>query len=203
MNRTYLALGFAAALWGVVFALTPVNFWVVMAGAALLVAAYALYFGREELKGLFAYKTGTIMAGLAGAVFLYAIFVIGSWTSRELLPFAHDEISGIYDLRRAAPRWVIVLLLGAVIAPCEEIFWRGYIQSTLAYRFGDTRGLLLMATGYALVHFWAWNFMLIASAFVCGLFWGYLFHRLRSLLPCIISHVIWDLAVFVYYPIAH
>ena len=201
MNRLYIGLGLAAALWGIAFALNPLNFWIEISGATLIVAAFGVYAGRDEFKGIFTYRSGMIMAGIAGAIFLYVIFVIGSWTSREILPFASGEIGSIYELRALAPKWAVVTLLAAVIAPCEEIFWRGYVQSTLAFRFGDIRGWLLMAAAYALVHIWSGNFMLVASAFVCGLFWGYLLYRFKSLVPCLISHIIWDLAVFVYYPI--
>jgi membrane protease YdiL (CAAX protease family) len=201
VTRLYVGLGLAAALWAVVFALNPVNFWVGITAATLIVAGFAVYAGRDELKGLFSHRTGMIMAGIAGAGFLYVIFVIGSWASREILPFAGREIGSIYEIRDLAPRWAVVLTLALVIAPCEEIFWRGYVQSSLAFRFGDVRGWLLMAAVYALVHVWSGNFMLVAAAFVCGLFWGYLFYRFKSLVPCLISHIIWDLVVFVYYPI--
>lgn len=201
MRRLYIGLGLAAALWGAVFALNPFNFWIEITAATLIVAGFAVYAGRDELKGLFTHRSGTIIAGIAGAIFLYVIFVIGAWISREMLPFAHGQIGSIYEIRDLAPRWVVVLLLAAIIAPAEEIFWRGYVQSTLAFRFGDVRGWLLMAAVYSLVHIWSWNFMLVASAFVCGLSWGYLLYRFKSLLPCLISHVLWDLAVFVYYPI--
>lgn len=201
MNRLYMGLGMAAALWAVVFALNPLNFWIEISAATLTVAAFAVYAGRDDLKGLFSYKAGMIMAGIAGAIFLYVIFVIGSWVSREILPFASREIGSIYEIRELAPRWVVVLLLAAVIAPCEEIFWRGYVQGALAFRFGDVRGWLMMAAAYALVHIWSGNFMLVAAAFACGLFWGYLLYRFKSLVPCLISHIIWDLVIFVYYPI--
>jgi hypothetical protein len=141
------------------------------------------------------------MAGIGGAILLYVIFVIGSWVSRQVLPFAPDQIASVYEISETAPRWVVVTLLAVIIAPCEEIFWRGYIQSTLAFNVGDARGWLLMAAAYALVHAWSWNLMLVGSALVGGLFWGFMFYRLKSLIPCIISHVLWDLAVFVYYPI--
>ena len=201
MNRLYLGPGLAAALWAVVFALNPLNFWIEITTATLIIAGFAIYAGRGDLKTLFFYRSGVIIAGVAGTIFLYVIFVIGAWISRELLPFAHEQIGSIYEIRNLAPRWVVVLLLAAIIAPAEEIFWRGYVQSTFAFRFGDVRGWLLMSAAYALVHIWSWNFMLVASALVCGLSWGYLFYRFKSLLPCVISHVLWDLAVFVYYPI--
>jgi membrane protease YdiL (CAAX protease family) len=201
MNRLYLGLGTAAALWGVVFALEPLNFWTDITAATLIVAAFALCFGREDLKAAVSYRAGMIMAGIGGAAILYVIFVIGSWASRQILPFAPDQIASIYEIRDTAPRWAVVMLLAVIIAPCEEIFWRGYVQSTLAFNIGDARGWLLMAAAYALIHAWSWNLILVGSAFVCGLVWGLLFYRLKSLIPCIISHVLWDLAVFVYYPI--
>lgn len=201
MKRLYVGLGIAAAIWAIVFALNPVNFWVEISAATLIIAAYGFYVGREEMVLLFSYRAGMIMAGIAGAAFLYVIFVIGSWTSKEIITFAGDEIGAIYEIRTLAPRWIMIPLLVLIIAPCEEIFWRGYVQSTLAFHFGDIRGWLLMAAAYSLVHIWAWNFMLMVSAFICGVFWGYLLLRFKSLLPCIISHVLWDLIVFVYYPI--
>jgi membrane protease YdiL (CAAX protease family) len=201
VKRTYLGLALAAALWAVVFALKLFNFWAAISVATALVAGYAVCCAKDELRGLFNYKAGMIMAGIAGALLLYVIFVIGGWASRTLLPLASDEISSIYELRGTAPRWLLIVLLAALIAPCEEIFWRGFVQSTFSYRFGDVRGWLLMACVYALVHIWAWNLVLVGSALVCGLFWGFLMYRLKSLLPCIISHVLWDLAVFVFYPL--
>ena len=201
MSRLYLGLGLAAALWGVVFGLSPLRFWPEMAASTLLLAAFAIYHSKEELRGLFRYRAGMIIAGVAAAAFLYVLFVIGSWASRRLLPFAPNEIAGIYALRELAPPWAVAPLLAVVIAPCEEIFWRGYVQNTIAFRFGDSRGWILMAAVYALVHVWSLNVMLVASALVCGLFWGFLFFRFKSLIPCLISHVLWDLAVFVYYPI--
>ncbi len=188
-------------MWGVVFALDPLNFWVDITGASLLLAAVAVYYGRDELKGLFFYRPGMFVAAMAGAVFLYVIFVIGGWASRELLPFAAQQIADVYEIRGLAPSWAMAVLLAIVIAPCEELFWRGYVQSALTFQFDDVRGWLLTALAYALVHIWSWNLMLVASALVVGLFWGYLFYRYKSLLPALISHVLWDLAVFVYYPI--
>lgn len=201
MSRLYLGLGIAAAAWGLTFAVGPLNFWASMTAATLLVAAYAVYFGRDELRPAFAHRAGMLMAGIGSAILLYVIFVIGSWVSRQVFPFAPDQIASIYGIRETAPRWVVAALLTVVIAPCEEVFWRGYVQSTLEFNVGDARGWLLMAATYALVHAWSWNLMLVGSALVCGLFWGFLFYRLKSLIPCIISHVLWDLAVFVYYPI--
>ena len=55
---------------------------------------------------------------------------------------------------------------------------------------------------YALVHIWALNFMLVVSAAVVGGVWG-LLYRLwpKSLWTLIVSHAVWDVVVFLIFPI--
>ena len=48
----------------------------------------------------------------------------------------------------------------------------------------------------------ALNFMLLVAAAICGLFWGLIYQRERSLVPVIISHSLWDLIIFVLYPLS-
>ncbi len=40
------------------------------------------------------------------------------------------------------------------------------------------------------------------AAFVCGLFWGPMMWKSRSLRPGMISHAVWDLGIFVLSPMA-
>jgi membrane protease YdiL (CAAX protease family) len=43
--------------------------------------------------------------------------------------------------------------------------------------------------------------MLFLAALICGLFWGALFKRYRSVWPVLISHALWDVAIFLLFPI--
>ena len=55
---------------------------------------------------------------------------------------------------------------------------------------------------YTLVHFFSFNFMLIMAALVCGAVWGGLYWLFPNRLPAIIlSHALWDAAVFIWFPI--
>jgi len=40
----------------------------------------------------------------------------------------------------------------------------------------------------------------VLAAALCGVFWGYLYLRLRSVWLNVISHLVWDLAVFMFFP---
>jgi hypothetical protein len=43
--------------------------------------------------------------------------------------------------------------------------------------------------------------MLLVAAAVCGFFWGWLYQREQSLIPVIVSHSIWDVLVFILFPL--
>ena len=88
------------------------------------------------------------------------------------------------------------------MGPAEEIYWHGFIQRAFSHRYGATAGVLITSAIYAAVHVVAFNFMLCVAAAICGLFWGVLYQREQSLIPVIISHSLWDLIIFVLFPLS-
>ena len=44
--------------------------------------------------------------------------------------------------------------------------------------------------------------MLVLAAMVCGIFWGLLYLRFESPLINMVSHTVWDIAVFIVFPFA-
>jgi uncharacterized protein len=117
------------------------------------------------------------------------------------LPFAPRQVSSVYDLRAAADVRVIGLLLALVIGPGEEIYWRGLVQWGFAGRYGPRAGWLLGTLAYAGTHVVSLNLMVVIAAAVAGVVWGWLYMRLGRLWPGLISHVLWDLAIFLVFPI--
>jgi membrane protease YdiL (CAAX protease family) len=131
---------------------------------------------------------------------LYLFFLVGGFAAK-LFNFADRGVQDIYTIRGQAPLGIIAVAIFFLIGPAEEFFWRGFIQHRLGKRYGDTIGLLAAAFFYAIGHIWSFNFMLILTAGICGLFWGYIFNRYKSLWPVVISHAVWDLTIFVLLPI--
>lgn len=103
-----------------------------------------------------------------------------------------DYLQQIYSTRSQLPLWVIGLLL-LIIAPAEELVWRGWVQ--------DKVGLPIASLIYCLIHLPALNPPLLVAALVLGLHWGILYRRTGSLVPGLISHLSWDVAVFCVFPI--
>ncbi|MFO7768732.1 MAG: CPBP family intramembrane glutamic endopeptidase [bacterium] len=119
-----------------------------------------------------------------------------------MLPFAQAQIVSVYDNRGLLEFWQIGLLIALVIGPAEELFWRGFLQRELAARLGPWRGYLIAVAAYAGVHIVTRNAMLVVAAGTAGLLWAWLYMRTGRLWPGIVSHVVWDLTVFLIVPLA-
>jgi hypothetical protein len=88
------------------------------------------------------------------------------------MPQGEQDIGDIYQLRRLRPRAELVLRLGLVIAPAEELFWRGLLQQALTERYGRTRGAALAAGLYGGAHICTGNPTLVGAATVAGGGWS-------------------------------
>ncbi len=192
---------FAALFWLILFSLGLVNFWWGMTTAAGLLAAWSIVFSGHDRRALFEFKRSYIFWGLLSAVVLYAVFWAGDFLSRLIFDFTSQQIDSIYSNKAQMDHWKIGLLLFLWIGPAEEIFWRGMVQRILAERYDRVFGWIAAALIYAGVHLWAANFMLFTAALICGLFWGWIYMRFGSLWPAIISHAVWDVAIFLIIPL--
>ena len=142
------------------------------------------------------------MLGFVIALFLWGIFWVGDRLSALMFDFARPQVESIYGMKEGSEAWVIGLLLLCIIGPAEELFWRGYVQHSLVKRWGANVAFVATTLVYALVHVPSMNFMLVMAALTCGICWGGLYRLFPSRLPAIVvSHALWDAAVFVWFPI--
>jgi uncharacterized protein len=162
--------------------------------------AYAL--GTERALWRERVRPRDVLTGLGSAAGLYGIFQVGDRMARRIMPAGDREIAGIYELRRAAPRAAIATALALAIGPGEELFWRGLIQRRLMRRFGRVRGTLIATSIYGGVHLVSENLTLTGAAATAGLFWGAIYAREERMAPLIISHVAWDIWIFLVAPTA-
>ncbi len=194
------AIPLAVAVWIVIFAWRPANFWLLMAAGVGGLALCAL-----RVRGPFPRQEGArpidIVTGAAAAAALYAAFALGRAIIGPLIPAATFQIGKVYALRAQAPAWAIAMLLIAVIAPGEELFWRGLVQWGLVQRWGRAPGWAAATALYGAAHIAAADALLVVAALVAGGFWGLLYSRIGRITPVVISHVLWDLAVFVLAPL--
>ncbi len=195
----------ASLFWIEMFVLKNFNFWIEMLFAAPLLAGISIYVnyksGQDINFRLYYFKPSYILVGIISAAILYAVFFAGDRISALLFNFAQNQVTGIYGNKSLLNPATIGLLLFFIIGPAEEIFWRGFVQDTLARKFGENKGWIIASLIYGGVHIFAMNFMLFMAALICGLFWGYIFKKYKSLWPGIISHALWDLTIFILLPV--
>lgn len=190
----------SAVLWFVIFVLKPFNFWALMGVSISLLAGTALI-TEKNLISFRDIKLRHILIGIISAILLYFVFYAGNIISGYLFPFKDAQISSVYSNRAQGNSLFIGVLLLFVIGPGEEIYWRGFIQNNLAKRLGENKGYIFATLIYAGVHIITFNFMLVIAALVCGIYWGWIYKKEKSLVPIIISHAIWDFTVFVLFPL--
>ena len=200
LRTVYATIAAAFVLWFFIFAVPAGNFWLKLAGSAALLAAMGLLSSRNELKELFTFRIRHLWVGVLSALLLYGIFWVGKLAANLLFSFAPGQIESVYASKTQLDAVWIGLLLLFLMGPAEEIYWHGFVQRRLTERYGAAVGVLATAIVYALVHVVSLNFMLVAAAGVCGLYWGLLFQREKNLIPLIISHALWDFLIFVLFP---
>lgn len=210
-EKDHLFVGAAGALAAILFIalfrlrrLGPLDFWSWLCLNIVLVVALAFIIDRSYARRLLQdARSGLgrkLAFGIASAAGLYAVFAAGRILALRLFPFAAAGISNVYALRAGAPAWRVALLIGLVIGPGEELFWRGFFQERTGATTSRSFGFALTVLLYTAVHLASGNLMLVLAAAVCGVFWGWLYLRFRSPVLNIVSHTLWDLAVFVLFP---
>lgn len=206
LRKTLLPIGVALALWFVMFSpwtAPHLNFWLTMAASGVILTSMSLALSPElRLQLRDAFRWSDIPLGVLIGALLWGIFWVGDKVAVWMFPFADGEIGSIYSMRENMDYLTIGILLLFVVGPAEEIFWRGFVQQRLSERLSPNWGFILATAIYALCHIWALNFMLIVAAAVAGGVWGLLYRFFpRRLWALIISHAVWDVAVFLLFPI--
>jgi len=150
------------------------------AGANLRPGAFLLLARRPT----FAQVGLGFLAGVAG--FAAAGSLVALWSL--LLPPAWVEAHDIGRLFEGpAARRAAMVALTALLAPaCEEIAFRGYLQSALRLRLTDRNALGLGAALFAAMHL---NPVSLPGLLLLGLLFGWLALRSGSVWPAVAAHL--------------
>lgn len=194
----------ATLLWTIMFSpfTAPyVNFWWMMTASAATLSLLATIFRPYWWRDIhISFKE--LLLGVAIAIALWCVFWVGDKVSQLLFDFARPQVDTIYGMKDGESLLMLTLLMLFIIGPAEEIFWRGYVQRSLAERINPNMGFVITTVIYALVHAGSCNFMLTMAALVAGFVWGLLYRLFPQHFGAIVlSHALWDVAVFVWFPI--
>lgn len=204
MKRLVFTIILAAVLWSIMFlpvTAPHINFWWMMTGSACILSTLSTIFNPGWWKRVKLSGRG-VLEGIAIAVALWGLFWIGDKLSQIIFNFARGQVDLIYGMKEGESPWLLTALMLLLIGPAEEIFWRGYVQQTLQNRWNPNAGFVVTTLIYAIVHAGSCNFMLVMAALVAGAAWGLLYRLFPDkFFAIILSHALWDVAVFVWFPI--
>ncbi len=114
-------------------------------------------------------------------------YIMADWNLSELLPFADWESEDLETLSRLATN-PIGLITASFVAPVvEEMVFRGAIlRALLQKKWNPWIAIFISAAIFGIIHM---NLTQGVSAFVVGIFMGWLFYRTRSIWPGVILHM--------------
>jgi len=206
-QAAYASIALAFVLWYAMFVIRPFNFWLMMSFSTSVLACIAFAFGRPLFQKQ-EWSGKNLAIGFASAALLYGIFWLGNqvtiWVAENLpslLPNRSEDLTAVYANRGALPPALVGALLFFPIGFGEEVFWRGFIQRFFLAKWNGPKAFTVTALLYVLVHLATGNPILIAAAFACGVFWSGLYWATGSLVPVLVSHMLWDPFIFILYPI--
>jgi membrane protease YdiL (CAAX protease family) len=152
---------------------------------------------QQLLRSLLRFRPGDPSLGIVVGLLLLG----GAWLFAKLmLPAGAVERAWLFRLFLliGEPSNVFATLTLLGIVCCEEIVWRGGVQTVLRDKLGPRRGWVVAALLYSAAHLPSLftledsaagkNPLLVFAALGCGLCWGFLTERSGRLLPALFAH---------------
>jgi membrane protease YdiL (CAAX protease family) len=164
----------------------------------MLIASYSM--GLRLRRGPAA---RSVCMGVLSAVLLYGVFYAGNSGINALHPFglnSSDENS-IYSLISGAGGTPYV---SAVVLLFDSVGYESYFRGTLQKRAAGSIGPFSAAAVAAIdagIHVITLNPLWVVTTFVADLVWGLTYYFSKDLAAPFASHLLWDIAIFVLFPI--
>jgi uncharacterized protein len=167
-------------------------FWYLFTAAMLVLISYSLFHEELEKKQS---KWNDLTLGVLTGIAIYGVFWFGNTMIDVFnLPFS-GQVRKLYNQFSPQSIWHYLVLF-LILAPGEEIFWRGFIQKRILNNTGIGTSIILSTILYASVQFYSGEIILVLAAIVGGAIWSGLYAWKRSIRLVIISHLVFDLLLF-------
>ena len=195
-----LIVGFILALFCIYFSFDqPKVFWYYITGTSLLLIAYSIF--NEEIDDQVSMGS-YLLYGIISGLLVYGVFWIGHHLIHLLdVNTFIKQVNRLYAKFAPDVIWHFVVLI-LIVIPAEELFWRGFIQKRLMKSLSVLASIIIASVLYASVYIFTDFPILIIASLCAGLIWGGLYAWKRSIPLVILSHVLFDLLLFIFLPLA-
>lgn len=124
-----------------------------------------------------AYLVFTLLMGLSATI-LIDFFL-------SLLPALPDLMKEQFDVLQSG--WMGILGIAVLGPVLEELLFRGGVTRLLLMQYSPAKAIFLSALIFGIFHI---NPAQVVSAFLAGLLFAWIYYRTRSLVPCILIHIL-------------
>lgn len=173
------------------------EFWYFYTFTILFLMSIAYFFSKikDEVKP-FSY----IVWGLIFGTLIYVIIAFG-YKLIHILPIISS--SGINEfITKFAPSTISqYVFLFILIAPGEELFWRGYIQQQLKNWFKPFYAVVISSALFSLSLFFGGSWLGVLGAFIVGILFGLLYEWKKSMQLIILAHITMLVLLFLIFPL--
>ncbi|MCU9612289.1 CPBP family intramembrane metalloprotease [Caldibacillus lycopersici] len=173
-------------------------FWYILTGSSFFLISYSIM--NEEVDDKI--PVGQyLLYGILSGLLLYGLFWLGNAIINGLnLSYFENQVQSLYKHFSPDLIWHYIVLV-LVIIPAEEFFWRGFIQKRFLANTNFWTSILASAILYASVYIFSGYPILIVAALISGIVWGILYAWKRSLPLVVMSHLTFDLMIFLFLPL--
>lgn len=194
-QEAMLAVAILTPLWALAVHLgdhLPVV-WVSLAAAVAVGTAAVVLLARHHARLQLGHD---LWLALPVAAAHLAVSYVAIPVATAVVPLIGEQAETlVLDARGAVPTLVVALIAGAVIAPLEELFWRGAIQPSLGAGRPPLVAVGLGTAAFLAFHLPTLQLPLIGAALLGGVAWGWLRERTGGLAAPVIAHAIWTAAM--------
>lgn len=172
--------------------------WIVMGVVLGALCTASLATRRVVASGRLSVGTATA-AGLGAGLALYGatvafVVVVRRW------PVFERHVAEVYDQRKGLSLPLALLLAAGVVAPSEEVFWRGLFQGRAGQAFGSGAGFAVAWAVYIAANAGSASLPILAAAVVSGGVWGGLALWTHGVLAGIWCHTLWTALMLAWPP---
>jgi membrane protease YdiL (CAAX protease family) len=194
--------GFAiVALMMVEMFIIPKQYFILGSLVSTSAMACVAYLLADQTGKKFRGGAWRIAMGIAIAFVLYGIFLAGNYAIMNLKIFgvSGNNEQSIYGLF-SGTSWPLLIGVLALDAIGFESYFRGNLQSIFSKKIGI--GAVFLVAGIdAVIHISTLNPLFPATVLVADSVWGLNYYITKDLYSNIASHFLWDLLIFVVFPI--